>query len=451
MSMTDKSSKPARAAGAKTEQKDEMMTAELIVAPIGELVTPAVDRGPARRRQMHEILRIPNAAIAVADGRIIFVGSADAISSSVRTDSNTKFVDARNRVVSPGLVDPHTHVLFAGNRANEFVMRCQGKSYSEIAAAGGGIVASMSATRTASRAQLTDLARVRLSRMLQHGTTTAEIKTGYGLDLHSELNMFESIYDLASQESIDVVPTFMPAHAFPPGKDRCEYVDQIVTDMLPQARQISQRRGKENGHPCVNAFVDVFCDQGYFSLADTKRIFDAARDNGFGLKVHADEFANLGATTLAAQYGATSCDHLLNISQTEIDLLSQSQTVAVLLPGTSFYLNLDAHAPARKMIDAGVAVALGSDFNPGSCHIFSLPIILALACLHLKMTPEEALTALTLNAAFAIGLGDTVGMLREGYQADITIYDVSTLEEIPYNIGWNPVVSVIKRGALVVA
>lgn len=400
---------------------------------------------------MHEIRRMRDAAIAVAGGKIIFVGSADAVSSSVRTDANTVFVDAGNRVVSPGLVDPHTHVLFAGNRANEFSMRCQGKSYSEIAAAGGGIVASMSATRTASRAQLVDLARTRLHRMLQHGTTTAEIKTGYGLDLTSELNMFEAIYDLASPDGIDLVPTFMPAHAFPPGKDHNEYVDQIVTDMLPQARQISQRRVKENQRACGKAFVDVFCDRGYFSLAETQRIFDAARANDFDLKVHSDEFVNLGATTLAAEYGATSCDHLLHISEIEIDLLSRSKTVAVLLPGTSFYLNLSEHAPARKMIDCGVAVALGSDFNPGSCHIFSLTMILGLACLHLKMTPQEALTALTLNAAWAVGRGDAIGMLREGYQADITIYDVPTLEEIPYNIGWNTVVNVIKRGSLVVA
>jgi imidazolonepropionase len=309
----------------------------------------------------------------------------------------------------------------------------------------------MSATREASRSQLVDLARTRLKRMLQHGTTTAEIKTGYGLDLTSELNMFEAIYDLGSQESIDLIPTFMPAHAFPPGSDHSVYVDQIVTDMLPQAREISQRRSRESGRPCAKPFVDVFCDQGYFSLAQTQRIFDAGRANDFALKVHSDEFVNLGATTLAAQYGATSCDHLLNISEIEIELLSRSGTVAVLLPGTSFYLNLREHAPARNMIDSGVAVALGSDFNPGSCHIFSLTMILGLACLHLKMTPQEALTALTLNAAWAVGRGDSIGMLREGYQADITIYDVSTLEEIPYNIGWNTVVNVIKRGSLVVA
>ena len=278
--------------------------------------------------------------------------------------------------------------------------------------------------------------------MLSSGTTTCEVKTGYGLDTNSELTMLAAILQLAKQQPLQIVPTFMPAHAVPPQMDRGAYVQSVVEDMLPAA----SRMVTENG---AFAFADVFCDRGYFTLEDTERIFTAARALGFGLKVHADEFVNLGATTLAVKHGAASCDHLLNVSDDEIKMLAQSNTVAVLLPGTSFFLNLSEHARARQMIEAGVAVSLGSDFNPGSCHIFSLPLIWGLACLHLKFSAAEALNAHTVNAAYALGLGDKVGRLSPGYQADITIYDVSCLEEIPYNLGWNPVSSVIKRGVVV--
>ncbi|MGH9551165.1 MAG: imidazolonepropionase, partial [Terriglobales bacterium] len=309
------------------------------------------------------------------------------------------------------------------------------------------IIASMRATRGATVDELVSLARPRLQRMLAHGTTTVEIKTGYGLSTDSELNMLEAVLRLSASDQLDIVATFMPAHAVPPAEERHEYVRRIIEEMMPRAQAMLQTAASKN----LPHFVDVFCDRGYFTYEDTKRIFDAGRKHGFALKVHADEFENLGATTLATEYGAVSADHLLNISDREIELLARSQTAAVLLPGTSFYLNLAEHAPARKMIEHGAVVALGSDFNPGSCHIFSLPMIFGLACLHLKMTAEESLTALTLNAAHAVGLGHDRGMLREGYRADITICDVASLEEIPYNLGWNPVATVIKSGVCVVS
>ncbi len=415
------------------------MSVDLVIKSIGELATAASSAGPVKGTEMKNLRRVKDACIAITAGKITAVGSEAEVFNGIKA-GDYEVIDAGGMLATAGLVDPHTHLIFDGNRANEFLMRCQGKTYSEIAEAGGGIVASMRATRASSRERLVQLGAERLQRMLEAGTTTCEVKTGYGLDKASELNMFEAILELkrSCANKIDIVPTFMPAHAVPPGSDREEYVDHLISAMIPEA----SRMVPESEH----AYVDVFCDRGYFTLDDTRRIFAAASAGGFKLKVHSDEFVNLGATALATTVGADSADHLLNISDAEIAAMADSSTVAVLLPGTSFYLNLHEHARARTMIDAGVAVALGSDFNPGSCHIFSLPLIWGLACLHLKMTVEEALTALTVNSAYAIGMGEVVGRLSPGYQADITLFNVGALEEVPYNLGWNSVHQVIKKG-----
>ncbi len=416
------------------------MKADLIIKSIGELATAASHGGMAYGKAMQDVVRIKDACIVIGGENILAVGSeAELLPQYGAGDCDV--IDAGGKLVTAGLVDPHTHLVFDGNRANEFLMRCQGKTYTEIAEAGGGIVASMRATRGSTKERLVQLGQTRLQRMLEAGTTTCEVKTGYGLDIDSELRMFEAILELQKQSVMDIVPTFMPAHAIPPGEDREAYVKHLIDDMLPQASRVVTANPSS-----THAYVDVFCDRGYFTLADTEKIFEAAKEHHFRLKVHADEFVNLGASKLATTAGADSADHLLNISDHEIELMAKSQTVAVLLPGTSFYLNLHEHARARTMIANGVAVALGSDFNPGSCHIFSLPLIWGLACLHLKLTVEEALTALTVNAAYAIGMGEKVGRLSPGYQADITMYDVGTLEEVPYNLGWNPVAQVIKKG-----
>jgi imidazolonepropionase len=420
---------------------------DLLISPIGELATPCSGNGPVRGKDMHQVERIKDAAIAVADGKIVLAGKRQDVLDRVETNGSTTQIAAEHSLVTPGLVDPHTHLIFGGNRAHEFIMRCQGKTYTEIAQAGGGIVASMSGTRSASQLQLLTSARERLQRMKAHGTTTCEIKTGYGLDSETELLMLDAIFQLKSSADMAIVPTFMPAHAIPPGVERTQYVRQIVEEMLPEAARMAERSG--NGAKNGDAlFVDVFCDEGYFTVDDTREILGAAKSLGMQAKVHADEFKALGATKLAMDMGAASVDHLLKVSDQDIASFAASNTIPILLPGTSFYLNLAAHAPARKLIDAGAAVALGSDFNPGSCHIFSLPFIWGLACIHLKMTPEEALTALTINAAYALKCGDNVGRIAAGYRADITIYDVPTLEEVPYNIGWNPVHATIRAGRL---
>lgn len=426
------------------EAESDKIKIDMLISPIGELATPYVAVGPARGDEMANIQRIKDAAIAISDGKIVYSGSRGEVLSRVHAD-DAQVIDASGKLATPGLIDPHTHLVFGGNRHEEFAMRCQGKTYKEIADQGGGIVASMRGTRNASLAELIDLGSERLKRLLQHGTTSCEVKTGYGLDRTSELNMLEAIFELNDMQPIELTPTFMPAHAVPPGVHREAYVKEVIEDMLPAAAELARKKN----FPVNDIFVDVFCDEGYFTLEDTRKIFEKASALGMKLKVHADEFASLGATALACETGAHSADHLLAITPEDIARLAGSSCVAVLLPGTSFFLNLKEHAPARAMIEKGVAVAVGSDFNPGSCHIFSMPFIVGLACLKLKLTAEEALTAATLNAAYAIGRGASIGQLRSNYQADIVLWNVSTLAEIPYNMGWNSVSQVIKKGALI--
>ncbi|MBY0359265.1 MAG: imidazolonepropionase [Candidatus Obscuribacterales bacterium] len=419
------------------------VAADLLVHPIGELATAVSSGTPLHGAEMDSIVRIQDAALAVRDGRIVAVGPAADILPQIELEPGATTVDASGRLVIPGLVDPHTHLVFAGNRANEFLMRCQGKSYQEIAQAGGGIVASTRATRQATVDELVSLGLERLRKLLSFGTTSCEVKTGYGLSAESELNMLAAVLRLQEMQPVELVPTFMPAHAFPPDYSRAEYMRSIVSDMLPAAAKVLQAYTASGASP---VFQDVFCDQGYFNLQETRDILEAGLKHGLRPKIHADEFVNLGASSLAVEIGAASADHLLNISDAEIELMAASDTVAVLLPGTSFFLNLKEHARARAMIDRGVAVALGSDFNPGSCHIFSLPFIWGLACLQLKMSVSEALTALTVNSACAIGLGGKIGQLNKGYQADFLILNLSKLEEVPYNLGSNPVGQVFKSG-----
>lgn len=392
---------------------------------------------------MSNLVRVQGACLVVDNGHIVACGEEQELLKQYAVKDGGRKVSASGKTVVPGFVDPHTHLVFAGNRAGEFLMRCQGMTYQDIARAGGGIVASTTATRQASVEDLVELGQKRLKRLLSVGTTTCEVKTGYGLSGDSELRMLDAVIKLASSQPVELVPTFMPAHAFPKDVDHASYIAAIKNEMLPAAAA----RVKEAGIGLV--FQDVFCDEGYFTLEQTRDILLAGIEHGFRPKVHADEFANLGASALAVELGAVSADHLLNTSKGDMELMAASDTVGVLLPGTSFFLNLQEHARARTMIDAGMALALGSDFNPGSCHIYSLPFIWGLACLHLTLTCAEALTALTMNAACAVGKQDKVGALSAGYQADFLILDVASLEEVPYNLGSNPVEQVYKKGLLV--
>jgi imidazolonepropionase len=424
-----------------TEAKSKQAV-DLIVHPIGELASSVASDEPLHGSEMSNIVRIKDAAIAIDGDKFVNCGEASEVLAKVELKAGGKQIDASGKVVVPGFVDPHTHLVFAGNRANEFLMRCQGRSYQEIARAGGGIVASMNATRHATVDELVSLGEQRLARMLAHGTTTCEVKTGYGLSTDSELNMMKAIFRLAKMQEIDLVPTFMPAHAFPPGMDHKEYIRSIKEDMLPRLANLLAEEGRQS----AEIYHDVFCDEGYFTLDQTREILQEGCKHGFRPKVHADEFVNLGASALAIEMNASSADHLLNISDNEMSLMAESDTVAVLLPGTSFFLNLREHAAARAMIDRGVAVAIGSDYNPGSCHIFSMPFIIGLSCLHLGMTLAEAFCAATVNAAFALGKGKSVGQIKPDYQADFLVLNLDSLEELPYNMTLNPVSMVFKRG-----
>jgi len=409
----------------------------LLIQNIRQLVTCAAygrtaNVGPA----MRNLGVIENATVLVNEGKIRWVGPAAEFNESVADDLEK--IDASAFVALPGFVDSHTHCVYAGSRENEFGMRAEGKSYQEIADAGGGILSTVRATRSATRKELKKSGARHLDAMLQHGTTTVEIKSGYGLSEDAEIRMMEAIGDLAQEHLMSVVPTFLPAHAIPPEyrDDPEAYIALIIDRMLPY---IAKRKMAE--------YFDVFCERGYFSVDQTRRLLTAARQHGLKLKLHADELAAIGASHLAAEMRVTSADHLEHIDNDGIRLLKEAGTVGVLLPGVSFFLG-HAYAPARTLIDAGVTVAIASDLNPGSCMSFSMPLMMTIACTQMKMTPEEAITASTINAAAAVDRSHVIGSIEVGKDADIILYDVPNYQTIPYFFGTNHVAKVIKHGTL---
>jgi imidazolonepropionase len=392
---------------------------------------------------MQDLGVVEDGAVAIQGDRIALVGTTSQVLAE--TGDSARLIDASSRVVLPGFVDPHTHLVFAGDRASEFEMRLQGASYMEIMAAGGGINSTVAVTRQASLDQIVDQSRERLDMMLAHGTTTAEAKSGYGLDTENELKMLEAIRLLDESHPVDLVPTFLGAHAVPEEyRERADdYVNLVVGEMLPALKAAGHLEGERQ------LFCDVFCEEGAFSVEQSRRILEKAKDLGLGLKIHTDEFKSLGGTTLAVELGATSADHLACITDEEIELLANSDTIGVLLPGTSFGLAEDHYAPARKLIDAGVAVALATDLNPGTCYCESMPFILALACRQMGMTPAEAIAASTINAAHAVGFGHEVGSLEAGKKADLLILDIPDYRHLAYRFGTNLVQTVIKAGRVI--
>jgi imidazolonepropionase len=348
-------------------------------------------------------------------------------------------VDVSGQTVLPGFVDSHTHLIFAGSREGEFEQRLQGASYQEIAERGGGIMSTVRSVREKSREELKSLAKPRLKRLLEFGVTTVEVKSGYGLSTADERKCLEAIAELNQEQPVELVPTFLGAHAVPAEyRDRRdEYVRLLLDDMLPD---VAQNR--------LAAFCDVFCETGVFSLDESERILNRARDLGLQVKLHADELTPLGGAQLAAKVGAVSADHLLCVTDEGIDALAASATVATLLPGTAFFLGLP-YAPARKLIERGVTVALASDCNPGTCPTENLPLVGAMACTQMGMLPGEAVTALTLNAAAALGRSDRIGSLAAGRQADVIVCDVPNYAHLFYHFGVNHVRRVYKRGRAV--
>jgi imidazolonepropionase len=396
---------------------------------------------------MNELGLIEDGAVAVSHGLVALVGTTEEVLAQTEAD---EMIDASNRVVMPGFVDPHTHLVFAGSREDEFESRLRGATYMEIMAAGGGIMSTVRATRAAALPHLIAQSRERLDRMLAYGTTTAEAKSGYGLNVDDELKMLKAIRQLDAIHPIDLVPTFLGAHAVPVEfKGRAdEYVEVVINEMLPLAERELRKDAAGASALSVPFSCDVFCEEGVFSVNHSRSILERARELGFGLKVHADEFKPLGGTGLAVELGAVSADHLVCTPVDEIEALAGSDTIAVSLPGTPFGLGHHEYTPARQIIEAGGALALATDLNPGTCYCESMQFIIALACRYMRLTPAEAITAATLNAAHAIGLGDKIGSLETGKEADILVLDIPNYRHLAYHFGVNLVERVIKSGQI---
>ena len=341
----------------------------------------------------------------------------------------------------PGFVDAHTHIPWYGDRANEFEQRLSGASYMEIMANGGGIMSTVRQTRKASLEDLVMANMPRLKRMMAYGTTSAEAKSGYGLQLRSELKQLEAIKELSQRQPVELTATFLPAHAVPPEFDggQEEYVDLVIEKMLPEGAQWMAKNK-------TDLFCDVFCEEGVFDLDQTRRILEAAAALGYGLKVHADEFVGLGCAGLAVALGAVSADHLVATSERDIEALGKGETVAVGLPGTPFGLGHQEYTPAKEILAANGVLALATDFNPGTSWCESMQMVIALACRYMGLTQAQAIVAATLNSAFAIGRGEDIGSLSTGKQADLIILEVDDYRQLGYRYGTNLVKTVIKKG-----
>jgi imidazolonepropionase len=398
--------------------------------------------GPQRGDQLGQLGIVPYGALLIQDGKILAVGSSDELRDAYPHELQ---IDAANCVVMPGFVDPHTHLVWAGDRAAEFEMRLKGKTYLEILAAGGGILSTVRATRAASLETLIAETRPRIKTMLEHGTTTAEAKTGYGLETESELRMLQALLELDKREPIDLAITFLGAHAIAPEyQDRPQaYTDYLCAKMLPELHS-----WWPSEHPLP--FVDVFCETGAFDLDQSRQILTAAAEIGFPLKIHADEFDNLGGAALAAELGAVSADHLVATSPEDIKLIASSNTVAVALPNTPFGLAEEHYTPARQILEAGGILALATDLNPGTAWCENMQFALALACRYMKLTPAQAIAAATINAAAAIDRADQVGSLETGKLGDVLILNIFDYRHLGYRFGTNLVKTVVKRGEVVV-
>lgn len=405
--------------------------ASLLIQNIGLLQTP-LGTVPAAGSRQGENRKLRNVCILAEDG-VISAILPQKEASGVSADS---VLDAENRLVTPGLVDCHTHLVFGGWRQHEIPLKLAGASYLEILQAGGGILNTLKSTRTASEQVLFERSCGFLDEMLRLGVTSCEIKSGYGLSTEEELKQLRVIARLNEEHPMNVVGTFMGAHAVPEEyRDSPEkYVNLIVEEMLPLAAKTA-------------AFCDVFCEEGVFTVEQSKKILERARLLGMGLKIHADEIKELGGATLAGELGATSAEHLIATGENGISALARGGVIADLLPMTSFYLD-KPYAPARKMVEAGVPVAIASDFNPGSCPSFDLQLAISLAMLRYRLTPEEILTAVTLNAACSLGIGERLGTIEVGKQADLVIWDAEDFDLVCYRFGTNLAKTVIKKGCV---
>lgn len=410
----------------------EILTYDKLIYNIGQLILPKSKPSPLKGSEMKELNVKDNAALAISDGKVAWIGTneeAGSISASER-------IDAEGRLVSPGLVDPHTHLVHGGSREKEMALKQAGVPYLDILKQGGGILSTVESTRAATKEELFKKASFHLERMISYGVTSAEAKSGYGLDPETELKQLQVTKELKDHYPVTLVSTFLGPHAIP--KDYKENEEAFLNKMIDLLPIIKEQN--------LAQFTDIFCETGVFTIEQSKRFMQASLDHGFGVKIHADEIDPLGGTELATEMGAASADHLVAASDEGIRQLGETDTVAVLLPGTTFYLGKDSYARARDMIDGGAAVALATDFNPGSCVTENIQLIMSLAALKLKMTPKEIWNAVTVNAAHSIGLGQQAGTLDVGATADLVIWNATNYLFIPYHYGVNHTDVVLKAG-----
>ncbi len=405
-----------------------METVDIFIKNASELITMDGPNRPRIKKEMCELSIIENGSVAIKNGKIVETGNDLEYGAE-------KTIDASGKTVMPGFIDPHTHLVFAGSREFELDMKLKGLSYMEILKKGGGIFYTVNETRKATNEELLKQSKKRLDIMISHGTTTCEAKSGYGLDAETELKMLEIQKKLNDIHPMDIVSTFLGAHAIPKEHSADDYVDIIISEMLPQVKGLAM-------------FCDVFCEKGVFTIDQSRRILEAGKKYGLIPKIHADEIVDTGGASLAAEIGAISADHLLMSSDKGINEMARKGVIGVMLPGTPFSLMQDNYAPARKMIDSGVPIALATDLNP-NCWVENMQFMIQLGCFNMKMTPAEAVTAATFNAACAIGVNDTVGSLEEGKKADVIILGCPNHKSIPYHFGVNLVETVIKNGKII--
>jgi imidazolonepropionase len=402
-----------------------MESVDLLIANASELLTLKGSKKPRAGKQMKRLSIIKNGSVAIKDGLIVDVGR------NIRYKSDVT-IDASGKLVMPGFVDPHTHVVFAGSREFELDLKLAGVPYMEILKRGGGIFYTVNETRKASSTQLLHQSKKRLNTMLSYGTTSCEAKSGYGLDVETEIKILKVQKKLQESHPMDLVSTFLGAHAIPRDQRPAEYVRLVIIEMIPRIKGLAR-------------FCDVFCEKGVFTVAQSRKILDVGKQYGLVPKIHADEIVNTGGASLAAEVGAISADHLLRSSEAGLQAMARNHVTGVLLPGAPFCMMMQRYAPARKIIDLGVPVALGTDLNP-NCWTENMQMVIQLACLKMQMTPAEAITAATFNAACAIGMQHIVGSLEKGKQADVLILDCPNHQFLPYHFGVNLVKTVIKKG-----
>jgi imidazolonepropionase len=404
-----------------------------------QLLTLAGSPVPRRRKDLGELGIVHGGSVLTAGGKILRVGATRDIDAEARR-LRARIIDCQGRVVMPGFVDSHTHLIFAGSRLEDYELRLRGKTYEEIAAAGGGIRLSARLLREASAGKLLAQARHFLHQFAAHGTTTVEVKTGYGLDFANEMKTLEVVRQLRRHTAIELVPTLLAAHVVPPeytGRPG-DYVDLVVEKLIPEAAR--KKRAE---------FVDCFCDRGAFNVAECRRVLEAGLRHGLEPRLHAEQLTRTGASRLAVELRAASADHVDCITAADIRALARSNVVATLLPGSNFHLGSQRYVPARRLIEAGAIVALATDFNPGTSPTLNMQMILSIACNALRLTPAEAISAATLNAACALRRADRLGSLEPGKQADLMVMDVDDYRKIPYYFGVNHCVMTVKRGQII--